>query len=203
MITSSQPPATRRLARRLGYWGLLATPLLLLALLAAGVASCFCLGPDARALRNELIKSSGVAWRQQIAVNAGSLVLSAVHAGFHCVRLEPGARAALESVNSAGVGVYQLPAGTPAPDRAAMLAGADSAMSARGWERVVGAMDGHDLVAIYLPKKVAVHRLKCCMMVFDGRQIVLVSARGNLEPLLQYAFARRGFGKPVRQLAQR
>jgi hypothetical protein len=33
-----------------------------------------------------------------------------------------------------------------------MLAAADSAMTARGWERVVGVMDGKDLVAVYLPE---------------------------------------------------
>ena len=60
MNLSSLPPVTRRPARRLWLWGLLAVPLLLLVLLAAGVASCFSLGSDARALRNEIIKSSGV-----------------------------------------------------------------------------------------------------------------------------------------------
>ena len=94
-------------------------PLLLLVLLAAGVASCFRLGSDARALRNELIKSSGVEWRQQIALNAGRLTLGAVRAGLSCakLKLDPEARAALQSLRTAGVGVYQLPSGTPPPTR--------------------------------------------------------------------------------------
>jgi hypothetical protein len=203
MNPSSHPPATRRSARRLWLWGLLATPLLLLALFAAGVASFFRLGSDARSLRDELIKSSGVAWRQQIALNAGCLTLGAVRAGLSCVRLDPAARAAVQSVQAAGVGVYQLPAGTPPPDRAAMLTAADSAMTARGWERAVGVMDGKDLVAVYLPENVSVQRLKCCVMVFDGKQMVLISAQGNPEPLLKYALAQPGLGAQVRRLAQR
>jgi hypothetical protein len=203
MPSSSHPPAARRLARRLWFWGLLATPLLLLALLAAGVASFFHPGSDARALRNELIQSSGVAWQQQIALNAGYLTLGAVRAGLSGARLNPGARAALQSVQTAGIGVYQLPAGTPSPDRAAMLAAADSAMTARGWERVAGVMDGRSLVAIYLPEKASAHRLKCCAMVVDGKDLVLISARGNLEPLFKYALAQTGFGPPPRQFAQR
>jgi hypothetical protein len=204
MNPSSRPPVTRRSARRLWLWGLLAAPLLLLVLLAAGVASCFRLGSDARALRNELIRSSGVEWRQQIALNAGRLTLGAVRAGLSCARLDPGARAALQSIRTAGVGVYQLPSGTPPPDRAAMLAAADSAMTARGWERVVGVMDGQDLVTVYLPgKNVSVHRLKCCVMVFDGEEMVLVSAQGNLEPLLKYALDQPGLGAQARRLAQR
>lgn len=203
MDLTSHPPAARRSTRRLWLWGLLATPLLLLILLAAGVANCFRLNSDARALRNELIKSSGIEWRQQIALNAGTLTLGAVRAGLSCARLDPAAHAALQSVRTAGVGVYQLPAGTPPPDRAAMLAAADSAMTARGWERAVGVMDGRDLVTVYLPKKVSVHRLKCCVMVFDGKEMVLVSAQGNLEPLLKYAFAQPGLGAQARRLAQR
>jgi hypothetical protein len=58
-------------ARRLWLWGLLLTPFLLLGLLGACVAGCFRLSADARAVRNELIKSSDVEWRQQIALNAG------------------------------------------------------------------------------------------------------------------------------------
>ena len=203
MNPTSPSPATHRLTRRFWFWGLLATPLLLLALLAAGVASFFYLDSDTRALRNELIKSSGVEWRQQVALNAGRLTVGTVRTGLSCVQLNPVARAALQSIQTAGVGVYQLPAGTPAPDRAAMLAAADSAMTARGWERVVGVIDGRDLVTVYLPNNVFAHRLKCCVMVFDGKEMVLVSVQGNPEPLLNYAFAQPGFSDRVRQLAQR
>jgi hypothetical protein len=203
MNPSSPPPATRRSARRLWVWGLLATPLLLLLLLGAGVASFFHLGSDVRALRNELIRSSGVEWRQLIALNAGYLTLGAGRAALFCVPLPPAARAAVQSVQTAGVGVYQLPDGTPPPDRAAMLAAADSAMTARGWERVVGVIDGRDLVTVYVPKKVSGHRLKCCVMVFDGKEMVLVSAQGNPEPLLNYALAQPGLGSQTRWRAQR
>ncbi len=203
MNPSSLPPVTRHPAWRLWLWGLLVTPLLLLVLLAAVVASCFRLSSDTRALRDELIKSSGVKWQQEIVLNAGYLTLGAVRAGLSFVKLDPGARAALQSVQTAGVGVYELPAGTPPPDRAAMLAVADSAMAARGWERVVGVMDGQDLVTVYLLNKVSVHRVKCCVMVFDGKELVLVSAQGNPEPLVKYALAQPGFCDQARRLVQR
>jgi hypothetical protein len=164
--------------------------LLLLVVIAVEVVSCFHLSSDTKALRNSLIKSSGVEWRQRIALNAGGLTLCAVRAGLSFVHLDAGARAALQSVRGAGVGVYQLPVGTKSPDRAAMLAAADAAMTARGWDRVVGVMDGRDLVTVYLPDKtVSDCRMKCCLMVFDGQEMVAVSARANLEPLLKYALA--------------
>ncbi|MGH7994061.1 MAG: hypothetical protein ACREDQ_11130 [Limisphaerales bacterium] len=204
MNPPSPHPATRPLTRRFWFWALLATPVLLVALLAAEVASCFYLSSDSRVLRNELIKSSAVEWRQQIALNANWLTLDVVRAGLSFVRLDPGARAAVQSVRSAGVGVYQLASGTPPPDRGAMLAAADSAMSARGWERVVGVMDGGNLVAIYLQEQnVSVHRLKCCVMVFDGKELVLVSVQGNPEPLVKYALAQPGLGAMTKWSEQR
>lgn len=207
MNPSSLPPASHCPARHQWLWALLVVLLLLpgilLVTVAATVASFFHLGSDAQALRNGLMKSSGVVWQQNIAVNANWLTLGAVRAGLSRVKLDPGAQAALRSVRSAGVGIYQVASGTP-PDRAAMLAAADSAMTARGWQRVVGVMDGRDLVAIYLPRKhISVHRLKCCVMVFDGKQMVLVSARGNRKPILTYAFKQSGLGGQANWLAQR
>jgi len=84
-----------------------------------------------------------------------------------------------------------------------MLVAADSAMNARGWERVVGVIHGHDLVAVYLPgKDTSASRVKCCVLVFNGKKMVVVSARGNLEPLFQYAFNQSDFRAQVRKLAQ-
>jgi hypothetical protein len=202
MKPTSSPPVTCRPARRLWLWGLLATPPLLLLLLGAGVASLFYLGSDFRALRNGLIKSSGVAWRQQFALNACYPVLGTVRAGLSLVELDPGARAALQSVQTAGVGVYQLASEAPQPDRAAMLAAADSAMTARGWERVVGVLGAHNLVAVYMPEtSVSVHHLKCCVMVFDGREMVLVSVQGNPQALLKYAMEQTTYRPQMPSLA--
>ncbi len=165
----------------------------MLVLLIVTVANCFRLSSETRTLRDELIKSSGVAWRQEIVLNAGYLPVFAARAGLVCVPMPAAARAVVKSVRTASVGVYELPAATPAPDRATLLAAADSAMTVRGWERVVVVMDGEDLVTVYLPKEVSVHRLKCCVMVFDGKEMVLVSAQINPEPLLKYALNQPGF----------
>ena len=204
MNTTSAPPAVRPPAKRLWLWCILAALLLLPVVIAVEVVSCFHLSSDTKALRNSLIKSSGVEWRRRIALNAGGLPLSAVRAGLSFVKLDAGARAALQSVRSAEVGVYQLPSGAKPPDRAAMLAAADAAMAGRGWDRVVGVMDGQDLVAVYLPDEIAsARRMKCCVMVFDGREMVVVSARANLEPLIEYALAQPDVAAKVRSLVRR
>ena len=178
-------------------------PVLLLLLLAAAVVSCFHLSPEARVLRDSVNQASGVTWRQRLTLHAGYFTLGAIRAGLSRVRLDPAARAALQSVDAAGVGIYQLPAGAAPPDRAVVLAAADLAMAGRRWERVVGVIDGSDLVAVYVPHRLSGHRLKCCVLVLDGKKMVLVSARGNPEPLLDCALAHAGAGDRARIWAQR
>jgi hypothetical protein len=204
MNPSPVPPVVRPPAKRLWLRGILVVLLLLPVVIAVEAVSCFHLSADTKALRNSLIKSSGVEWRQQIALNAGGLTLSAVRAGLSFVNLDAGARAALQAVRGTEVGIYQLPSGAKPPDRAAMLAAADAIMTARGWDRVVGVMDGGDLVAMYLPDKTAsTRRMKCCLMVFDGQEMVVVSARANLEPLLKYALAQPDIAAKLRSLVRR
>ena len=204
MNPTPAPSVVRPSAKRLWLRCILAVLLVLPIVIAVEVVSWFHLSSDTSALRNSLIKSSGVEWRQQIALNAGGFTLSAVRAGLSFVNLDAGTRAALQSVRGAEVGVYQLPSGAKPPDRAAMLAAADAIMTARGWDRVVGVMDGQDLVTVYLPgKTVSAHRMKCCLMVFDGREMVVVSARANLEPLLKYVLAQPAIAARVRSLVRR
>ncbi|MFO1513363.1 MAG: hypothetical protein U1F83_10695, partial [Verrucomicrobiota bacterium] len=75
---------------------------------------------------------------------------------------------------------------------------------ARGWERVVGVLDGEDLVGVYVPgKAISAEQLRCCIVVFDGRQMVLVSARANVEPLLECLRNQPDFRAKVRSLAAR
>ena len=203
MNPSSSPPPTRPPARRLWLWAFLAVPLSLLIVVAAWVYSCFHLSSDVRVLRNALTRSTGVEWREQIALNANWLTLGAIRAGLSNVKLDPAARAALQSVCSAGVGVYQLAAETPPPDRATMLVAANTAMAARGWERVVVVINAHDLVAVYSPKTyVPFHRLKCCVVVFSGRELVLVSTQADPEPLVGYALAQPRLVAQAPQSAQ-
>ena len=92
------PSVVRPPAKRLWLRGILLVLLLLLpVVIALEVVSCFHLSSDNKALRNSLIKSSGVEWRQKIALNAGGLTLSAVRAGLSFVKLDAGARAALQA----------------------------------------------------------------------------------------------------------
>lgn len=183
------PPMSRPPARRQWLWlglSLFLLPVVTLGVIALGVASCFQPSSDTRALRNGLMKASDVEWRQNIGLNLGSVTLGVVRAGLSFAPFDSEARAAVQAVRGVEVGIYELAPGIKPPDCATMLAVADTVLNARGWERVVGVLDGEDLVGVYVPGKVILARqVKCCVLVFDGRQMVLASGRANVEPLLQ------------------
>jgi hypothetical protein len=94
----------------------------------------------------------------------------------------------LDSIRGAEVGVYQLQGTAGWVDHCAILARADREMSARRWDRVVGVSREHELVAVYVPKLgLRSNRAGCCVLVLQDRDLVVVKANGNLDPLLELA----------------
>jgi hypothetical protein len=115
----------------------------------------------------------------------GGITTALVRGGSRFFHLPPEPRAALDALHGADVGVYNLPEDPGYVERGAILTRADKAMAARGWDRVVGVIQEHDLVAVYLPhKRISLRNVRCCVAVFSGRDLVVVSAKGNIEPLL-------------------
>lgn len=201
------PPLIRPPASRGWFWfGLtvLLLPLFALSVIALGVASYFHLGSDTRALRDGMMKANGGEWRQHIGLNLGSLTLGAVRAGLSFAPLDAKAQAAVRTVRGVEVGIFELAPGAKPLNRAAMLADADAAMQARGWERLVGVLDGEDLVGVYVPAtNFSARQVKCCVAVFDGRQLVVVLARADVEPLVKCLLNETELCAKLRTLAAR
>src|SRR5207249_1368616 len=121
----------------------------------------------------------------------GPLSLNLARAGLAFVDLEPEARTALNAVRSAEVGVYTLCGERQHLNLAAMLSAADRTMAGRGWDRVVGVMNGRELVAIYVPAQArSTRNMKVCLVTVNGQELVVASARSNLEPLMEIAWNR-------------
>ncbi len=164
----------------------LALGLLLIILLVVGVISPVRLGRDAGALRNSVMKSAARRFDKKIEVNVGSFTLNLARTVLHFVPLDPNVCPALQAVRGAEAGVYQVEPGQRPLDHASMLCAADEAMTRRGWDRVVGVMNPHELVAVYVPGNVHTPRdLKVCLAVMERGQLVVASVRSNLEPLLE------------------
>jgi uncharacterized protein YabE (DUF348 family) len=65
-------------------------------------------------------------------------------------------------------------------------------------------MDEEKLVGVYLPAKtISARRVKTCVMVFDGQRMILVSARANVEQLLECLDDKIDLSDKLRSLAAR
>jgi hypothetical protein len=153
-----------------------------------GIASYFRLSPETNALRESAMGGVNGTWNKTIALNIGFFTTGLVRAGSHLFKLAPEPRAALDTLQGAEVGVYKLQADAGWVDHRAILAHADREMSARRWDRVVGVSREHELVAVYVPKRgLSSRRMRCCVLVLQDRDLIVVGASGNLDPLLQLA----------------
>jgi len=164
---------------------------LAVALVSIGLTGCFKVSSDVGALRDSVMKASHAEREERIEIGVGPLTLSLARAGLAFVELEPEARTALDAVRSAEVGVYKLRSARQQLNQAAMLSAADKTMADRGWDRVVGVMNRRELVAIYVPAQVhSTRNVKVCLLTVDGQELVVASARSNLEPLMEMACNR-------------
>ena len=173
-----------------GYF-ILAGSLLFLGFCAIGVVGIFQLGSEATVLRETVMGSVPGQWDKKIALRVGGITTALVRGGSRFFHLPPEPRAALDALHGAEVGVYNLREEPGNVERGAILNNMDKAMVRRGWQRVVGVVEGRQLVAVYVPQKgVSEKRMRCCVAVLNERDLVVVSARGNLEPLLAIAHQR-------------
>jgi len=169
----------------------LALVLCLPLLCAIGIAGYFRLSSAAQALRSSMIESVPGKWDKRLAVHVGGLTLSLVRFGSRLFDLPPEPKAALAALRGAEVGIYRLQAAPATLDYLAMFAAADRSMRRRGWERVVGVARGRQFVAVYMPRNLhTVKRMGCCVAVLNEQDLVVASASGNLEPLLELATQR-------------
>jgi hypothetical protein len=191
------PPAivagtsSRRRFRLRAWYVVLALVLCLPLVCAIGIAGYLQLSSPTRALRSSVIESVPGQWDKRFAVNVGGLTLGMVRFGSRLFNLPPDAKAALGVLHGADVGVYNLHDAPSALDYSAMFSAADKCMRGRGWERIVGVARGRQFVAVYMPRNLrTVKRMACCVAVLNEQDLVVASARGNLQPLLELATQR-------------
>jgi hypothetical protein len=166
----------------------LALVLCLPLLCVIGIAGFFRLSSATQALRSSVIESLPGQWDKRFAVHVGGVTLGLVRFGSRFFNLPPEPKAALAVLHGAEVGVYKLQDAPSAPDYSAMFTAADKCMRRRGWERIVGVAQGRQFVAVYMPRNLrTAKRMECCVAVLNEQDLVVASARGNLEPLLELA----------------
>ncbi len=170
--------------------------LLLFIMAVVGVTGYFRLSSPTAALRTSVMSAVPGTWEKTIALRIGWFTTALIRTGSRFIEMPPEPRAALDALHGAEVGIYKLEQAPARSDFGNLFVAADRAMKRRGWDRVVGVAQDQQFVAVYFPQgKVSLRGVKCCVVVFQGRDLVVASASGNLEPLLKIAEAHMDMGE--------
>jgi hypothetical protein len=172
-------------------WMLKTAALLTFFLLLISSIGCFRMKGEAEVLLESLQQSTSLEWDRQIEIRAGVLTLMLARTGLQFVDLDPQARAALKAVRNVQAGVYKTNNTLGSADLSRMMLAADQAMARRGWESIIVVIDQDSLLAVYAPGKWNSSReMNVCLFTFNGRELVIASARSDLQPLLDLAWPR-------------
>lgn len=154
-------------------------------------------GAEVTCLRNS-VEAALPHLQQRVCVNVGGFTFGAARLLGAAFEIPHEPRAALQTVRGLNVAVYGP--GDPITDQSMsdIIARADRAMTARKWDRAVLVREQDRMVAVYVPRNLrSPEKMRACVMVVEPANIVLVSARANLEPLLELAQLSPGLTGPV------
>jgi hypothetical protein len=152
---------------------------------ALGIADFFHLSLPTRALRTAVVEAVPGQWHERVGINVGYFTCALARYASSFVKLPPEARAGIDSLRGAEVSISHLEESGGTPDFTALLARADKTMGSRHWQRIVGVVQDKQFVAVYAPNGLrSFKRASCCVVVLNGKELVVVSARANLTSLL-------------------
>lgn len=148
----------------------------------------FGLSRDASALKSSIVKTTAAPEHEDMEISVGGVATFLARSGLKFIDLDPHARAVIESVRSAEVGVYRLDFGRGKLSRAAIMEAADSVLLDRGWDRLVRVSQDGTLIAFYVSARPrSADAVNICGFVLNGRQLIVLSARSKLQPVLDLA----------------
>jgi len=190
---TSPPPHSRTSTLSNGFF-VVSALLFVFVMCIVGVTGYFRLSSETAALRTGVMSTVPGVWDKKIALHVGWLTTTVIRTGSRLFNLPPEPRAALDALHGAEVGIYKLQHDPGSLDFPAFFASSDRTMKSQGWDRVLGVAKDHQFVGVYFPhRKVSLKDVKCCVVVLQGRDLVVASVTGNLEPLLKLAENRPEF----------
>lgn len=147
---------------------------------------------DIKAARKAVASSVPGEWDKKFDFGVGPIILGLARTVVSFIdQVPPEARVALRSIKGAGVSIYHLHDGAERPSRASIMSNADKTMARRGWERIVGVTSERDVVAVYTPSSMtSIENTSVCVLVNNGNDLIVVSARANLDDILKLAMDR-------------
>ncbi|MGE3310185.1 MAG: hypothetical protein AB7O66_09470 [Limisphaerales bacterium] len=151
----------------------------------------FRMGGEARSIRKAVFAATPGEWKRDFEFGVGRLPAFLARAGFQFadskLNLPPEAAAGIAAFRSADVGIYRR-RGSSADLEATRtaLGNVDDLMEARDWDSIVSVQEGSQSVRVFVPNSLSdPSDTRACVVVIERDQMVIVSARANLEPLLE------------------
>jgi hypothetical protein len=163
-------------------------PLLCFSIPLLAGSGCIWVSSETAAMRDAALGHIHGGANKKFELSIGRIAFFAAGVASKYVQIPSEARDVLDAVKGGEVSIYTLPHGVKA-DRAGVLESADHEMQDRGWMRLVGVLDHHELVAIYVPEKSS-STTRACVLVLSEHELVCVSAACQLEPLMDLAMRK-------------
>lgn len=140
---------------------------------------------DVRQLRRLALSHLSGDWHKQVELRVGGAICSVGQFAAAIAGAPAEAQVALGCLDSAEVSVHHCDS-SAAGDASAgpLLAAAVTEMRERGWDPVVTVRDHGDTVAVFT-RDDGIEHLRVCVLVLDGRDLVIATCRARPAPLLK------------------
>jgi len=163
------------------------------ALALAALVGCSGGKPDVRTVRQAVIEASGKGWKPQFRVGVGPLSLGLLRATLCFTGIDPEAAAALQALHAADVSLDRRFKHVPQAPSATWLSKADARLQPLGWQRTITVVERDHTVLVYFPTAERPTKdLEVCVVVLEPDQLIVASARSDLQPLLDLAWRHSG-----------
>jgi hypothetical protein len=161
---------------------------------AAQVGSMFLLVKEAADLRGSVTKSMDMAMQTKVQFSVGPTIIGLGKVAISFVDdVPPEAKMAISAMRNASVGVYELDRMPSADQRIALWEATGQSLESEGWTRIVSFNENHQSVMVFMPNAARdTDELEVCVIVCDGRELVIVSATADSKPLVELVRGQMG-----------
>ena len=159
-------------------------------MVAAGVAIAKSVKPDGTLpdLSANILDSLGVSTYSEVEVKVPTLLFTTARIASRFVNVEREIKSGMRVVRSAQVGVYELEREPGRRGVIKLTRAADEQMNKVGWDRIVQVVDDEETVLVYAsPTGDHTDEVEACVVVLTGHELVIVTARGRLQPVFDLA----------------